>query len=94
MVKQTIKQKSFSQKFTAYSTPLGAWVLAAAAIIGMTEGFHDRPVLPANMQPAYATEVIHTSSDTIARSEGSKETVRMHEEYDVGIRAPSITGRT
>jgi hypothetical protein len=83
-------QKSLSVPYSTIATSIGAWIMAIATLIGMTEIGHN-PVAVLNTQPSY-TPAGH-SLDLWTRKDSENETVHMATKYDVGLKIPGIAGR-
>lgn len=76
--------------FSSIATVIGAWVLTGAALLASTESLHhanDHAVVPVTVGTGHSL-----SQGMTARAEGVRETARMLEEYDVGLRMPHISG--
>lgn len=73
---------------------VSAWVLTATALLVSTERLmHHQEYATV---PATAGEAGHhapaATENLAARAEGARETARLPEEYDVGLREPTISG--
>lgn len=86
------KSKAHPNTFSANElvSQLGAWVLTAAALLASAETLHHEFAAV----PATASGAVHhaPTENLSARAEGARETARLPEEYDVGLRAPTISG--
>lgn len=91
MSKQTIEtlvQSPDSARLSSVAMQVGAWVLTAAALLAATEKLHYIEFASASHGQSTAA---YAQPETI-RAEGPRETARMFEEYDVGLRMPPISG--
>ncbi len=70
---------------------LNAWILMAAALLATTEMLHQQH---ATTPTAIGSgQVPHSVVEGMsARAEGTRETARLPEEYDIGLRMPAISG--
>lgn len=71
---------------------LGTWVLTAAALIASTEMLHhtEQAAMPVSIGSGHSSFM--PSEGMSARAEGTRETARLPEDYDVGLRMPAISG--
>lgn len=65
-----------------------AWGFAALTLLGAGEMIHEQQFATA---PVTAHSYM-TADDVLARGEGKNEAARMPEEYDVGLKAPGVSG--
>jgi hypothetical protein len=74
------------------ATKIGVWVLTAAAVLATTEMLHNREhaALPTQVGNGHVASVVQ--EPITVRAEGTKESVRLAEEYDIGLRMPAIAG--
>jgi len=66
---------------------IGAWLVTGATILSTTEALRHQPAIA---QAVPVTVPIHANTE-LPRAEGAAETVRSHEDYDVGLRTPTIS---
>ncbi len=93
------KQKSEKDTLVAVSESLaariGAWVLLGAALLASTEVLYEQHH-PAAFYPigsGHIAQIAHTAPEvSAARAEGTRETARLPEEFDVGLRMTAISG--
>lgn len=90
MSKQNSKQSKVTQELMRQvATQASAWVLTAVALTAATEKLHHIDMGHA----APGTHTAHAGSNKESfRNERVKETPRILEEYDVGLRMPAISG--
>ncbi len=69
---------------------LGTWVLTAAALLASTEMMHHTAV-PVHVGTGHTSFM--PAEGMTARAEGTRETARLPEDYDVGLRMPAISGQ-
>jgi hypothetical protein len=84
------KQTSYEKQIVRASETalqVGAWALAVTAMLAATERLHH-----INHHSAASTHSSHVAEAPPAKAEAIRETARMLEEYDVGLRAPASTG--
>lgn len=81
------------EKFSQIATQAGAWVLTAAAMIATTEMLHHEMMAAVPVAVGDGHNQVAAAHEPIsARAEGAKESARMPEEYDIGLRMPTIAG--
>lgn len=93
MHKQTIKKIETSvNRLQQLATHAGAWVLTATALMAATEKLHHVDFGHATVPAGHNTSMAAAHQPEPIRAEGAKETARLPEEYDVGLRMPGISG--
>ncbi len=87
---QTKNSDSASYSTEGLASQIGAWVLTAAALLASVETLHhnDHTVVPVTASAGHSS----VNEGMSARAEGTRETARLPEEYDVGLRMPAISG--
>lgn len=88
------KTKTHQNRNIAYSTiftAVGAWLMAVATLIGMTE-INREPVALVNSGASHYMTV-NDVSNLWTRKDSENETVHMPTKFDIGLRIPGITGR-
>lgn len=83
-----------NEKISQIATQAGAWVLTAAAMIATTEMLHHEMMaaVPVAVGDGHNQVSASMHEPVSARAEGAKESARMPEEYDIGLRMPTIAG--
>lgn len=90
MPKQTV-EKSSNQRMAEAATLIGAWILTAAALLASTEKLMHAEQGHAAL-PAHGHSTVSYTQPEAIRAEGARETARLPEEYDVGLRMPAVSG--
>ncbi len=92
-MQKTKKQKTIVDLSSDMAIHLGAWVLTAAALLSSTEMLlhTEHAAAPVPVGSGHSTYM--PAAGMTARAESSRETARMPEEYDVGLRMPAISGQ-
>lgn len=80
----------FSDNAKEVALRVGAWALTATAMLGLTEGVHRE--FAAIALPAHQPVSPIGHEELMARGEGARESARLPEEYDIGLRSPNVTG--
>lgn len=86
-----IKTETSTEKLKHFAGHVGAWVLTVTALMAATEKLHHMDVGHAAVPVGHST-MASTYQPEAIRAEGAKETARLPEEYDVGLRMPGISG--
>ena len=82
-----------TERLTQVATVAGAWVLTAAALLATSEKLmHHAVDHGAASTPAHGQSVASYNEPEAIRAEGARETARLPEEYDVGLRMPAVSG--
>jgi len=93
MSKQTSETKSNNgERMTQIATVAGAWVLTAAALLASSEKLIHATDHGAMAVPAHGHSMVSFAEPEAIRAEGARETARLPEEYDVGLRMPAVSG--
>jgi len=71
---------------------LGAWLFSALILISATEMIHASHAATAPGTGHSSAPVGQAAEALYARAEGRTEAARMPEEYDVGLKAPIVSG--
>lgn len=91
MHKQKNKSETSTEKLQQLATHVGAWVLTVTALMAASEKLHHIELAHVTVQAGHSTSAPAHQPEAI-RAEGAKETARLPEEYDVGLRMPGISG--
>lgn len=85
--------ESLSEAVSTVASQLGVVVLTAAAMLATTEMLHHAELASVPIEVGSGHNAQMAQQEPIsARAEGGKESARLPEEYDIGLRMPTIAG--
>jgi hypothetical protein len=91
MKKQKVENNT-GQRIAEAAGVLGAWVLIATALMVCTEKIMHASHASHEAAKGHDSHVAAYKEPEAIRAEGARETARLPEEYDVGLRMPAVSG--
>jgi len=85
-------ENTSSQRIIDAAGVLGAWVLIAAALTVSSEKIMHATHQSHEYAEGHSTDIASIAEPEAIRAEGARETARLPEEYDVGLRMPAVSG--